>query len=61
MAQQVKDPALSLQWLWSLLWHGFCPWPGNFHMPCIWPEKEKNLINDQFSAKIPKSDQPHYG
>ena len=25
MAQQVKDPVL------SLLWHGFNPWPGNFH------------------------------
>ena len=27
MAQKVKDPALSLQWLGSLLWHGFNPWP----------------------------------
>ena len=23
---------LSLQWLRSLLWHGFDPWPGNFCM-----------------------------
>ena len=30
--QQVKDLALSLQWLWSLLWHSFYPWPRNFHM-----------------------------
>ena len=29
MAQQVKDPALSLQRLWSLLWRRFDPWPGN--------------------------------
>lgn len=27
MAQQVRDLAL------SLLWHGFLPWPGTFHMP----------------------------
>ena len=26
VAQQFKDPAL------SLLWHGFDPWPGNFHI-----------------------------
>ena len=31
MAQQVKDPVLSLQWLWSLLWRSLHPWPGNFH------------------------------
>ena len=27
MAQQVKDPALSLQRLWSLLWCRLDPWP----------------------------------
>ena len=32
MAQGVKDPALSLQWSRSLLWCGFDPWSGNFHM-----------------------------
>ena len=26
------DPALSLQQLELLLWYGFDPWPGNFHM-----------------------------
>ena len=26
------DPALSLQQLELLLWCGFDPWPGNFHM-----------------------------
>ena len=30
MVQQVKDPALSPQHLWSMLWHRFAPWPGNF-------------------------------
>ena len=28
MVQGVKDPALSLQWLRSLLWHALDPWPG---------------------------------
>ena len=27
MAQQVKDPVLSLQWLGSVLWLGLDPWP----------------------------------
>ena len=35
MAQWVKDPVLSLQ----QLGHGFDPWPGNFHMPLVWPKK----------------------
>ena len=26
-----RDLVLSLQWARSLLWHGFDPWPGNFH------------------------------
>ena len=29
MAQQVKDLALSLLWLWFQLWYGFEPWPRN--------------------------------
>ena len=28
----VKDLALSLLWLRSLLWSDFDPWPGDFHM-----------------------------
>ena len=32
MAEPVKDLALSVQWLWLLLWCGFSFWPGNFHM-----------------------------
>ena len=31
MVQQVKDSALSLQQLRSLLWCGFDPSPGNFY------------------------------
>ena len=33
MAQQVKDPMLSLQWLGSLPRCRFDPWPWNFHLP----------------------------
>ena len=36
MAQQLKDPAL------SLLWHEFNPWPGNFHVPWV-VDKKKNI------------------
>ena len=35
----VKDLALSLQELWSLLWLGFNPWPGNVHILKIWANK----------------------
>ena len=37
----VKDLALSLLWLRSLLWWGFDPWPGNFCMPWAWQKKKK--------------------
>ena len=40
MAQEVKYPVLSLQWLGLLGWYGFNPWPGNFCMPWVWPKKE---------------------
>ena len=40
--KRVKDPALSLQWLGSLLWHGFSPWPGNFHM--VWARPKKKFL-----------------
>lgn len=33
VAQQVKDPELSLQWLESLLHSSFHLWPGNFYTP----------------------------
>ena len=35
VAQWVKDLALSLQQLESLLWHRFDPWPRNFYMPQV--------------------------
>ena len=39
-AQPVKDLALPRQQLWSLLWHWFDPWPGNFHRPQVRPKKK---------------------
>ena len=41
LPQQVKDLALSLQHLGSLLWCGFDPWPRNFHMPRVQPKKKR--------------------
>ena len=41
VVQQVKDPVLSLLWLVSPLWHGFDPWPRNFHILWVWPKKGK--------------------
>ena len=38
VVQWVKDPLLSLQQPWSLLWCGFSPLPGNFYMPQAWPK-----------------------
>ena len=37
---QVKDPALSLQQLGSLLWRGFDAWPRNGHMTWAQPKKK---------------------
>jgi len=36
VAQPLKDPGLSLQRLWLLLWLRFNLWPGNFCMPWTW-------------------------
>ena len=41
VVQQVKDPVLLLQQLWSLTWNGFDSWPGNFGMPCLRKKKKK--------------------
>ena len=37
----VKDPALSLEQLGSLLHFRFCLWPENFQMPQAWQERKK--------------------
>ena len=54
MAQWVKDLVLSLQQLRSLLWHGFDPWPRNFHMPGGEAKKNNKCDNDTM-AIFPKS------
>ena len=41
MVQGVKDPALSLKQLRSLMWSWFNPWPGNFHMPQVQLKKKE--------------------
>ena len=48
VVQWVKNPALfNLQQFRLLLWHGFDPWPGNFHLPPQeWPKNK--LIKDTF-------------
>ena len=40
-AQKVKDGALSLQLLGSLLWCRFDPQPRTFHILQVWPKKKK--------------------
>ena len=47
MPRHIKDLALSLLWLRLLLWYGFDHWPGNFHIPWVWPKtKDKELKQD---------------
>jgi len=41
VAQQLKDLALSLLWLWLLLWCVFNPWPRIFRMLWVQPRKER--------------------
>ena len=41
MAPWVKDLVWLLQWLQLLLWHGFNPWRGNFHMSLGMPPPQK--------------------
>ena len=67
MAQRVKDLVLSLQWLRSLLWHRFQPWPRNFHMPWAWPKRKKKssvkrreeMFVSMWLLRIDKCRSPH--
>ena len=36
--------ALLMLWLRMLLWGGFDPWPGNFHVLRVQPKKKKIII-----------------
>ena len=41
VAHEIKDLALSLQWLRSMLWCRFDSWPVNFHMLPMWQKKKQ--------------------
>ena len=47
----VKDLALTLQWLWLLLWLGFNPWPGSFCILQVQPKKKKKKKSNRVSVK----------
>ena len=61
MAQQVEDLELPLLWLCLLLWCGFHPWPGNFHVKWVWPKKKKKTTTtqQQKQTKRAKDKQPN--
>ena len=72
MAQQVKEPALLLLWLGSLLWHEFDPWPRNFCMPQVQPKKKRkklpgrieiglNTKNQEKKSEIKITEEPDTG
>ena len=42
MVQRIKDPGVSLLWLWLPLWCRFDPWPENFHI--VWGVAKKNFF-----------------
>ena len=52
MAQQVKEPALSLQQFGLLLWCRLDPWPGKLHMLQARPKQkeEENEIKGSISS-----------
>ena len=59
VTQWVKDLALSLQRLRSLLWQGLGPWPGTLHMPHVQPkERERKKERDMY--KLPPLLLPTY-
>ena len=52
VVQLGKDLMLSLQWLGSLLWCRFNPWPKNFHMPQAWPKKKDTKEDSLIKQKL---------
>ena len=56
MAQWVKDPVLSLQWLGLLLRLGFDPWLPNVHVPWACPAPPNSLADSlTFASLVPSS------
>ena len=56
VVHQVKNLALSLQWLGLLLWCRFYPWPGNFHVLWVQPKKAEyaGVGPDRFTGSLPQ-------
>ena len=52
VVQQVKYPALSLQWPGSLLWHRFDPWPRNFDMLQAGPKNKKEKVKSKRKSEF---------
>ena len=48
----VKDPALTLQWLRSLLWHRFDPWPRNIYMLQVSPRPQHIAVKMKLNRCI---------
>ena len=53
MAQWVKDPALSLLWLWFQLWHRFNSWPREFCILWVQQNKQTNKHLKKKKTKNP--------
>ena len=49
MVQQVKNSALSLLWLWVLLWCKFDPWSGNSPCHGCGQKKKKNKLSPKLA------------
>ena len=56
MAQQVKDWALSVQWLGWLLWCRFDPWPGEIShaMDMVKKKKEQEKEKEEEYKQTPR-------
>ena len=52
VAQQVKDLALSLPQLGSLLWCEFYPEPMNFHMSQVWQEEGEEEEEEEEELEV---------
>lgn len=54
MAQRVKNLALSLKWLESMLWRVLDPWSGDFDVPQARPKKIITMIIIMLPGKGPR-------
>ena len=65
VAQWVKDLTFWQLWYRLQLWLGLSPWPGNFHMLQVSPNKEKKkgviILKCCLLKIIFKASNPHHG